>query len=72
MKTILIDARMRKCEKEMLQKLGYHFIEIPKSTRTYEEISSHVDIFVCKIKNMFFAPKSICDTVLCQIEPLKR
>ncbi len=72
MKTILIDERMREREKEMLQKMEYHLVEIPKSTQTYAEISSHVDIFVCKINNTFFSPKSIFDTVLGQIELLKR
>ena len=72
MKTILIDERMREREKEMLQKMEYHLVEIPKSTQTYAEISSHVDIFVCKINNTFFSPKSIFDTVLGLIELLKR
>ena len=72
MKTILIDERMRKCEKEGLQKMGYQLVEIPKSTETYAEISSHVDIFVCKINNTFFSPKSIYDAILGKIEPFKR
>lgn len=72
MKYCMIDSRMRDCEKEYLKGLGYILIEIPKSTKTYPEISSHVDIFVCLINNTIFAPKSIYDQVLCKIEPLKR
>ena len=72
MKTILIDERMREREKESLRKMGYHLVEIPKSTATYAEISSHVDIFVCKINNTIFSPKSIYDAILHQIEPFKR
>lgn len=64
MKTIMIDNRMRECEKKCLQNRGYHLIEIPKSTQTYPEISSHVDIFVCKINETVFAPQSICKAVL--------
>ena len=51
MKQLIIDKRMRILEKEKLEKLGYNLIEIQKSFDVYEEISSHVDIFVCKIGN---------------------
>lgn len=69
---IIIDYRMRKIEKSFLKSLGYVLVELPKSNKTYPEISSHVDIFVCSINNTFFAPKSIYDHVLCEIEPFKR
>ena len=46
---IIIDERMRQIEKQRLKDLGYKLIEIKKSTNVYEEISSHVDIFTCKI-----------------------
>lgn len=48
---LIIDRRMRKIEKEKLKELGYNLIEIRKSSNVYEEISSHVDIFTCKIEN---------------------
>lgn len=48
-KYLVIDERMRVCEKEKLQQLGYSLIEIKKNNQVYEEISSHVDIFTCKI-----------------------
>ena len=49
MNQLIIDKRMRKIEKEKLKELGYELVEIQKSSNVYEEISSHVDIFVCKI-----------------------
>ena len=51
MKYLLIDARMRDVEKKTLQELGYNLIEMKKNDNVYEEISSHVDIFSCKIGN---------------------
>ena len=49
MKKIIIDERMRQIEKIKLKVLGYKIIEIKKSNKVYPEISSHVDIFTCKI-----------------------
>ena len=51
MKKILIDTRMRQIEKDKIKELGYNLIEIKKNPKVYEEISSHVDIFACKIGN---------------------
>ena len=57
MKKIIIDKRMRQIEKEKIKELGYEIIEINKSNKVYEEISSHVDIFVCKTeKNIIIEP----------------
>ncbi len=57
MKKIIIDERMRQIEKEKIKELGYEIIEIKKSNKVYEEISSHVDIFVCKTeKNIIIEP----------------
>lgn len=49
MKYLLVDSRMRNIEIETLKKLGYEVILVPKCKNTYEEISSHVDIFVVAI-----------------------
>ena len=49
MKKLIIDERMRTIEREKLKSLGYQLLEIKKSLNTYSEISSHVDIFICKI-----------------------
>lgn len=51
MKQLIIDSRMREIEKNKLKELGYNLIELQPSHQTYEEISSHVDIFACKVKN---------------------
>ena len=48
---VIIDSRMREFEKEKLRELGYDLIELKPSDNVYEEISSHVDIFICKIGN---------------------
>jgi len=46
---LIIDERMREIEKAKLKELGYKLIEIKQSEKIYQEISSHVDIFTCKI-----------------------
>ena len=48
-KKIIIDERMRQIEKEKLKELGYQLLEIKQSKKVYPEISSHVDIFTCKV-----------------------
>lgn len=50
-KYVIIDNKMRDIEKDYLRKLGYNLIELKTSNSVYEEISSHVDIFACKIKD---------------------
>ena len=49
MKYLIIDERMRQVEKDKLKELGYKLIEIKQSKNVYPEISSHVDIFTCKV-----------------------
>lgn len=46
---LIIDERMRQIEKEKLKALGYELLEIKQNKKVYPEISSHVDIFTCKI-----------------------
>lgn len=58
MNYLIIDERMRKIEKETLINLDYELIEIRKSKKVYSEISSHVDIFICKIGNKLISEKS--------------
>lgn len=48
-KSLIIDSRMRDVEKDKLIDLGYELLEIIKNEEIYEEISSHVDIFACKV-----------------------
>ena len=55
---LIIDEKMRKIEKDTLKKMGYKLIEIKKNNKVYEEISSHVDIFVCKIGEKIIVEKS--------------
>lgn len=49
---------MRDVEKQTLKNLGYELIEIKKSINVYPEISSHVDIFACKVKDKIVVEKS--------------
>lgn len=58
MKIIIIDERMREREKQFFRNSGYTLIEIPKSNNVYPEISSHVDIFACKIDDTLILEKS--------------
>ena len=68
---IIIDERMRKIEKEKLKEIGYNLIEIKSNPNVYEEISSHVDIFTCKIGNKLIVESSqykiIKEQLLCDI-----
>lgn len=59
MEKLLIDSRMREIEKEKLQELNYELISLESQERVYEEISSHVDVFFCKIKDKLVAEKEI-------------
>lgn len=58
MKKIIIDERMRQIEKTKLEELGYKIIEIKKSDKVYQEISSHVDIFVCETEKSIIVEPS--------------
>lgn len=58
MKYAIIDARMRKPEKDFLKSLDCELVELPKSEAVYEEISSHVDIFCCKVNHTLVVEKS--------------
>lgn len=63
MKYLIIDKRMRQIEKEALQQLGYQLIEIQTNSNLYQEISSHVDIFTCKIGEKIIVEKSQYETL---------
>lgn len=55
---LIIDERMRPIEKQKLKELGYDLIEIEQSEKVYPEISSHVDIFTCKIGEVLIVEPS--------------
>lgn len=67
MKSLIIDERMRKIEKEKLEQLGYKIIEIKRSEKIYSETSSHVDIFVCQIGKKLIIEPSQYDNIKNQI-----
>lgn len=64
MEYILIDSRMRNIEKNTLKYLGYKLVKIEKSNNVYPEISSHVDIFTCKIGDTLIVEKSKYEDLL--------
>ena len=63
MRYLIIDERMREIEKEKLKSLGYELIEINKNENLYSEISSHVDIFACKIKDKIIVENGLYKTL---------
>ncbi|MCX8074939.1 MAG: hypothetical protein N2749_05070 [Clostridia bacterium] len=46
---VIVDSRLRDIEKRFFESLEYKVICLEKSLKVYEEISSHVDIFCCKL-----------------------
>lgn len=68
MRKLIIDSRMRKIEKDKLKELGFNLIEIKPSENVYEEISSHVDIFTCKIGNTIVIEPSKYVQIIDKIE----
>lgn len=68
MKRLIVDCRMRKIEKDKLKELGFELIEIKPSKNVYEEISSHVDIFTCKIGNTIIIEPSQYAQIIDKIE----
>lgn len=65
---LIIDERMRQIERKKLKELGYELIEIKRSKNVYEEISSHVDIFTCKIGNKLIAEPTQYDNIKRQLK----
>lgn len=55
---LIIDCRMRKEEKDYISKFG-EIIEITQVENIYEEISSHPDIFICKLNNQIILSKNL-------------
>lgn len=65
---LIIDERMRTIEKEKLKELGYDLIEIKQSKKVYPEISSHVDIFTCKIGEKLIVEPSQYNHIKSQLQ----
>lgn len=62
-KSLIIDERMRTIEKEGFKENGYRLIEIPRNDIVYPEISSHVDIFICKVGDKIIVEPSQYDYI---------
>jgi len=65
---LIIDERMRQNEKEKLKEFGYELIEIKKSENVYSEISSHVDIFTCKVGEKLIVEPTQFNNIKKQLE----
>ena len=65
---LIIDERMRQVEKEKLRALGYELLEIKQSKKVYPEISSHVDIFTCKIGEKIIIEPSQYNNIKSQLQ----
>lgn len=63
-KLLVIDERMRNIEKDYFINNGYKLIEVIASNDIYDEISSHVDIFSCRLNNNIVLEKSLYNNVL--------
>lgn len=64
---LIIDERMRPIEKQKLKELGYDLIELKQSEKVYPEISSHVDIFTCKIGDVLVVEPSQYEQIKLQL-----
>ena len=60
---VIIDNRMREFEQKKLKELGYECIKLKKSSNVYEEISSHVDIFITKLRDKIIIAKEQYDNL---------
>lgn len=61
-KFCIVDFRMRKVEKEYIKSLGYEIIENKFNLKTYDEVSSHPDIYYLKVDTKCFcAPGKLID-----------
>lgn len=63
-KYALIDSRMRDIEKEYIESLGYTLICLNESNNVYYEVSSHVDIFCCKIDDILIVEPDTCNKIV--------
>lgn len=59
---------MRQIEKLKLNELGYELIELKQSPNVYTEISSHVDIFTCKVGNTLIIEPSQYNYIKIQLK----
>lgn len=60
---IIVDNRIRKIEMEFLNKLDRNILALPSINNVYEEISSHVDIYISKIKDTLIIEKVMYDNI---------
>lgn len=62
-KIVFVDSRIRENEIKILKKLGLEVVLVPKSKNVYEEVSSHSDIFLCKVGKYLIVADEIYDYI---------
>ncbi len=72
MKIAFVDCRVREKELDMLKNFGLEVVLIPKSNEVYEEVSSHTDIFMCKIGKYLVVSNKIYDYVLSKVNKIDK
>lgn len=63
-KYIFVDRRIRKIEEDTLKKMGYKIIKVSYMNSVYEEISSHVDIFILKLDDTLIIQRKMYEELL--------
>jgi len=61
MKSVIVDKRIRDCEKRMLMLSGYPVIELPASKLLGQAVASHPDTLIFKYKNEIISSADYCD-----------
>lgn len=69
-KIAFVDYRIRKKELKELENLNIKVVLIPKSKNVYEEISSHTDIFMCKIGKYLIVSEEIYEYILNEVNKI--
>jgi len=61
MNTICLSENANKRLKDALRERGHRLIEIRKTDAVYDAVSSHADIYLCKLgKELVIAPEQLC------------
>lgn len=61
---VIIDSRIREIEQKYIENLGYSVVKIIPNLAVYPEISSHTDIFCCKIKNELILEENLYNSYI--------
>ncbi len=68
MNCIIVSEQANEILKEYLRKRTYHIIEIKSTNHVYEAVSSHGDMYVCKIGNTAIIAPEQLEYVCCELD----